>query len=195
MIKNAANQDIGVQMVSVSDGSAFTGVVSVRITGDGGVQTLGTVNSPAGSCDHKGNGYHAYYPSQAETNFDHIAFTFTGTGAIPATVQLYTEFPQTGDAFARLGAPAGASVSADIAAIEAQTDDIGTAGAGLTALASAADLATLAGYVDTEVSAIKAKTDQLAFGATNTVNANITHVIADPVQASSSKTTNWGGTP
>lgn len=40
----------------------------------------------------------------------------------------------TGDAFARLGAPAGASVSADIAAIEAQTDDIGVAGAGLTAL-------------------------------------------------------------
>lgn len=41
---------------------------------------------------------------------------------------------QTGDAFARLGAPAGASVSADIAAIEAQTDDIGAAGASLTAL-------------------------------------------------------------
>lgn len=41
---------------------------------------------------------------------------------------------QTGDSFARLGAPAGASVSADLAAIEAQTDDIGTAGAGLTAV-------------------------------------------------------------
>jgi hypothetical protein len=40
----------------------------------------------------------------------------------------------TGDAFARLGAPAGASVSADIAAIEAQTDDIGVAGAGLSAI-------------------------------------------------------------
>ena len=39
---------------------------------------------------------------------------------------------QTGDSFVRLGAPAGASVSADIAAIEAQTDDIGVAGAGLT---------------------------------------------------------------
>lgn len=48
--------------------------------------------------------------------------------------------PQTGDAYARLGAPAGASVSADIAAIEAQTDDIGAAGAGLTALATAAEL-------------------------------------------------------
>jgi hypothetical protein len=33
----------------------------------------------------------------------------------------------------RLGAPAGASVSADIAEIESQTDDIGVAGAGLTA--------------------------------------------------------------
>jgi hypothetical protein len=47
---------------------------------------------------------------------------------------------QTGDAYARLGAPAGASVSADIAAIEAQTDDIGAAGVGLTALASQASV-------------------------------------------------------
>jgi hypothetical protein len=45
-----------------------------------------------------------------------------------------TSTAQTGDAYARLGAPAGASVSADIAAIEAQTDDIGAAGAGLTAV-------------------------------------------------------------
>lgn len=49
------------------------------------------------------------------------------------TLTTYTgNTPQTGDSFARLGAPAGASVSADIAAIEAQTDDIGVAGAGLT---------------------------------------------------------------
>lgn len=51
------------------------------------------------------------------------------------TVTTYTgNTPQTGDSYARLGAPAGASVSADIAAIEAQTDDIGAAGAGLTAI-------------------------------------------------------------
>lgn len=47
---------------------------------------------------------------------------------------LFTAVAQTGDSFARLGAPAGASVSADIAAIEAQTDDIGLAGSGLTAI-------------------------------------------------------------
>lgn len=47
----------------------------------------------------------------------------------------------TGDAFARLGAPAGASVSADVAAVKsdtaailADTAEIGVAGAGLTAL-------------------------------------------------------------
>ena len=62
-------------------------------------------------------------------------------------------------------------------------------------LASQASVDTLASYVDTEVAAIKAKTDQLTFGATNTVNANITHVIADPVQANGSTTTNWGGAP
>lgn len=51
------------------------------------------------------------------------------------TLTTYTgNTPQTGDSFARLGAPAGASVSADIAAIEAQTDDIGAAGAGLSAV-------------------------------------------------------------
>lgn len=81
------------------------------------------------------------------------------------TVTTYTgNTPQTGDSFARLGAPAGASVSADILVldnlvddlesrvgtpsnlgggatiafnlsdIEAQTDDIGAAGAGLTAI-------------------------------------------------------------
>lgn len=68
----------------------------------------------------------------------------------------------------RLGAPAGASVSADVAAVKADTAailidtaEIGVAGAGLTALASAANLATVAGYVDTEVAAIKATTDKL----------------------------------
>ncbi len=40
----------------------------------------------------------------------------------------------TADMQPKLGTPAGASISADIAAIEAQTDDIGAAGAGLTAL-------------------------------------------------------------
>lgn len=65
------------------------------------------------------------------------SLTFTVAGDVDCNVQSWkgaAAADMTGDAFARLGAPAGASVSADIAAIEAQTDDIGAAGAGLTAI-------------------------------------------------------------
>lgn len=56
----------------------------------------------------------------------------------------------TGDAFARLGAPAGASVSADVASIKTDT--------GTTIPAA---LAVIDDFLDTEVAAIKAKTDNL----------------------------------
>jgi hypothetical protein len=145
MKKNTASQVIGAQMVSATDGSAFTGAVTCYVTGNGGTQAAGSVGS--GACVHEGNGFHSYAPAQAETNYDHIAFTFTGTGAIPVTIQVFPSFPQTGDNFARLGAPAGASVSADIAAnttaIAANTTAIGV----------------VDDFLDTEVAAIKAKTD------------------------------------
>ncbi len=121
MIKNTAGQSIGVQMINASDGTAFTGSVTVSVTGDAGTQATGSVGS--GACTHEGNGYHTYTPSQAETNYSLIAFTFTGTGAVPQTVQVYTI---TGDAYARLGAPAGASVSADVAAIKSDSGAIKT---------------------------------------------------------------------
>lgn len=71
---------------------------------------------------------------------------------------------QTGDSYARLGAPAGASISADIQVI----DD----------------------YVDTEVAAIKAKTDQLTFTVANKVDANQLAINGDATSAASlAKTT------
>jgi VCBS repeat-containing protein len=91
--KNISSQSIGAEMVTAADSTAFTGAVSVFVTKDNGTQTAGGATAPT----HEGNGYHSYSPTQAETNADHIAFTFTGTGAIPATVQLFTSFPQTQD--------------------------------------------------------------------------------------------------
>lgn len=56
---------------------------------------------------------------------------FTHTGAVVPTVTTLTgHTPQTGDAFARLGAPAGASVSADVAGIKTKTDFLPSATAG-----------------------------------------------------------------
>lgn len=117
--QNVASQIVGVQMVSSTDGTAFTGAVSALVTVDGGVQGAG-----GGAVTHEGNGFHSYTITQAETNGTHVAVTFTGTGAVPRTIQAWTTFPQTGDNFARLGAPAGASVSADVAAIKAETATI-----------------------------------------------------------------------
>ena len=93
MKKNVASQSVGAEMITAADGTIFTGAVSVLVTINNGTQTAGGGTAPA----HEGNGYHSYAPTQAETNGDHIAFTFIGTGAISATIQVYTTFPQTQD--------------------------------------------------------------------------------------------------
>lgn len=153
MIKNTAGQKVGCQMVSATDGSAFTGSVTVSVTGDAGTQATGSVG--AGACTHEGNGYHTYAPAQAETNYDLIAFTFTGTGAIPSTVQVYTV---AGDAFTRLGAPAGASVSADIAAMKVDTaailDDTGTSGVVVSASSVRTAVGLASANLDTQLDAL-----------------------------------------
>lgn len=59
-------------------------------------------------------------------------------------------------------------IDATADAILVDTAEIGVAGAGLTALASAANLAAVAGYVDTEVQAIKTVTDRLGTMIENT---------------------------
>lgn len=148
MKKNVASQVIGAAMVSATDGSAFTGSVTVYVTGNGGTQAVGSVGS--GACTHEGNGFHTYAPAQAETNYDHIGFTFIGTGAVPATVQVFPTFPQTGDSFARIGAPTGASISADLVTIDTVVDsilvdtaEIGAAGAGLTNIGTIATVTNL----------------------------------------------------
>lgn len=93
MKKNVSGQFVGAQLVSATDGSAFTGSVTVKVTGDAGTQATGSVGS--GACTHEGGGYHTYAPAQAETNYDLVAFTFSGTGAVPVTVSIYT-LPTTG---------------------------------------------------------------------------------------------------
>ena len=139
MKKNVSGQKIGGQLITAADGTAFTGSVTVAVTGDAGTQATGSVGS--GACVSEGNGYHTYAPAQAETNYDLIAFTFTGTGAIPATVQVYTSFPQTVDNNVLAAGATG------FAAIDTVVDtintNVGTAGAGLTGIAAVGDVTNL----------------------------------------------------
>lgn len=133
MRKNVASQNIAVQMNSRTDGSPLTASVSAFVTGDAGAQTAG-----GGTLTHKGNGHWNYAPTQAETNFNHIAFTFTHAIGVNQTVNVYT----------------------------VSFDPHDTADLGLTALdvaistrASQASLDVVDDFIDTEVAAILAAVD------------------------------------
>jgi hypothetical protein len=183
MKKNVSGQKVGCQMVSASDGSAFTGSVTVAVTVDAGTQATGSVGS--GACTHEGNGYHTYAPAQAETNGDLLAFTFTGTGAIPATVQVYTSFPQTVDN------------ATNISAIKTKTDALPSDPADASDVAAAvaavsAKIDTVDDFLDTEIAAIKAKTDSLTFTVAGQVDANIQSVNDVTVNGNGSAGTPWG---
>ena len=172
MQKNVAGQKIGCQMVSATDGSAFTSAVTISVTGDAGTQATGSVSS--GACTHEGNGYHTYAPATAETNYDMIAFTFTGTGAIPATIQIYTRVDTnvievSGDTAAATNLELDydgtgyAKSNSTIGTCTVNTDQRGTDSA-----ATASSLTTVEGkvdavddYVDTEIAAIKSVVDDI----------------------------------
>lgn len=85
MRKNVASQNVAAQMNSRSDGSPLTSSVSIFVTIDGGTQSAG-----GGTLTHKGNGHWNYAPTQAETNGNHIAFTFTHSTGVNQTVNVYT---------------------------------------------------------------------------------------------------------
>ena len=116
MIKNLAGQVLlsPTLYTSADTTVVFAGTVTVYVTVDNGTQTIGSVGS--GICTSKGNGKYTYLPSAAETNGNIIDFTFTGTGMVTSSQSVVTSL-QTGDSYARLGAPTGASISADIHAM------------------------------------------------------------------------------
>jgi hypothetical protein len=141
--------------------------------------------------------------------------TQTSVDDLPTNAELATALGTADDAvLAVLGTPAGASLAADVAAIKAQTAaietdtaEIGAAGAGLTALASASNLAVVAGYLDTEIAAIKAKTDNLpsdpadasdiasSFSTVNSTLSTIAGYIDTEVAAIKAKTDNLPAAP
>jgi len=101
------------------------------------------------------------------------------TGGTITTVTNLTNAPTNGDLTATMKASVNAEADTAIAdaalataanlatvdtvvdAILDDTDDIGVAGAGLTALATQASVNTIDDFLDTEIAAIKAKTDNL----------------------------------
>ena len=149
--RNAASPErvsIGA-VVQISDGAVQTSGVSIK------VKPQGTTASAGGGTTSYEEGIVEYLPTQAETNYTSFEVIAYKTGCIPVSVTVVTtasatpgtvllapvthtsavvptvttltgHTAQTGDAFARLGAPAGASHAADMAAVKAQTAAIET---------------------------------------------------------------------
>lgn len=148
MRKNIASQTVCFQMVNANTGAAVTtGTPTVYVTGDNGTQTTG-----GGTSAHKGNGQWSYVPTQAETDYNHVAYTMVLTDAISQTVNLYPVSFNPYDGV-RLGLTALPNAAADAAGglpisdaggldldamnsnvsnILTDTAEIGAAGAGLT---------------------------------------------------------------
>lgn len=82
MIKNLAGQAVICGVTNLDGTPKTDGTVAVYITGNQAAQALGSVGS--GLATHVGNGDWRYLPSQAETNYDEVKYTFirvTGTEA------------------------------------------------------------------------------------------------------------------
>jgi hypothetical protein len=86
MRKNISGQIVAFQAINSTDGSdVTTGSPVVYYTIDGGTQAQTTA-----SAVHEGHGQWTVALTQAETNGDHIAFSFVLSGAISQTINVYT---------------------------------------------------------------------------------------------------------
>jgi hypothetical protein len=116
----------------------------------------GSFAAPAGAVTEIGNGWYQVAGNATDTDtMGPLALHATATGADPADVLYEVVANVEADTFTRMGAPAGASI--------------------------AADLATVAGYLDTEIAAIKAKTDLLPADPADASDIPSPATIADAV--------------
>jgi hypothetical protein len=156
--------------------------LDVTATGEAGIDWA-NVGSPTTTLALTGTTIAATQKVDVETIKTQTVTAAAGVTVLASVGTAATSTAQTGDAFARLGAPAGLSISADIAAVKTQTAAIETD----TGTDIPATLSTIAGYIDTEVAsilaavdtevgAIKAKTDSLTFTTAGLVDANIQQI-------------------
>jgi len=149
--KNVASQSLYVYAYDKTTGLGKTGDganFTIEISKDGGAQA--GLND--GTATEIGDGWYLYALTQPETNADIIAISGSSTTG-NVLIQPVHIITAVGDTYTRVGAPAGASTAADIAALKAETtailEDTGTTlPTTLSGLATAVNLATVDTVVD-----------------------------------------------
>jgi hypothetical protein len=187
--------------VSDKTGYSLSSSQTFDVTGSITGNLSGSVGSVSGAVGSVTAGV-TLAASAVQAIWDAATSALTTAGSIGKRIVDYL----TGDAYARLGAPAGASIAADIAtrasqtsvdtvddfldtevaAIKAKTDNLPADPADASDVASSfstvnSTLSTIAAYIDTEVAAIKAKTDNLPASPAATGDIPSAATIADAV--------------
>lgn len=113
------------KMVDATDfATPETGLtVTVQIRKAGG-SFAGLTGSP--SITEIANGWYEVVVPAADMNTTHVILKATATGAAQSDEAFYLDDQITSDVYARLGAPAGASIAADVAGVQSDTNDIQT---------------------------------------------------------------------
>lgn len=143
-----------------------------HITGKTGLTLTITASKDGGAfasisptVTERGNGWYSVALTASHTDtLGDLALHITGAAADPADMVLLVEARSVDDVL-----PTASYTAPDNATIGA-----------------------IAGYVDTEVGAIKAKTDQLTFTVAGQVDANVQHVNDIPVTGDGQPGTEWG---
>jgi hypothetical protein len=182
--KNTASQYIYFVLVKASDGTALTAAtVTAYRALDNGSQASAT-----GTTTELANGQYRFNLSQADTNADYGSYLFTAATAVPVekTVVFTAANPTDATTFGlskfgdiesdtqdiqsrlpsalvsgRIDASVGAMAANTVTASALATDAVAEIQIGL---ALESTLTVIAGYLDTEIAAIKAKTDLITTG-------------------------------
>jgi hypothetical protein len=113
-----------------------------------------------------------------------------------ATVATWVTNPDNTSTFVIL--PFGATVAdGNVTAIKAKTDNLPSDPADASDIAAAfsslnTKVDTIDDFLDTEVAAIKTKTDQLTFGVANTLNSNVEYVNGTQIDGAGTEADPWG---
>lgn len=143
----------------------ITGDITGNLSGSVGSVTGAVGSVTAGVTVTTNNDKTGYGLSAAavQSVWDALTSALTTVGSIGKKIADWTiGTAQTGDSFARLGAPAGASVSADVAAVKADT------------------------------AAIKAKTDSLTYTVAGQVDSNVQYVNDTLINGAGTAGNPWG---
>lgn len=127
--KNVASQKVAVFAWDTANDTEKTGDagnITAQISKDGGATAASNDVNPTELDATDAPGVYIFDLTQAESNCDlFVLFAKSSTADIKIEpVVIYSVLQQTGDSYARLGAPAGASVSADVAAVKATADAV-----------------------------------------------------------------------